>query len=235
MAWSILRRRRLHSSDTAEAAQASKYLNFQFEDLEQQRSSATLGMWIFLATEILFFGALFTAYFVFRAIYSKAFAEASGAMLFWRGTSNTIILICSSLTMALAVLSAQLGRRKWIVIFLLITIALGVGFLVNKGFEYHQEWTEHHLPGPGFYFPESSDPRHAQLFFSLYFIMTGIHTVHVIIGLFVMAGLAFFANRGDYAPEYHTPLENTGLYWHFVDIVWVFLYPMLYLVARRHF
>jgi cytochrome c oxidase subunit 3 len=226
----------LHSNDsTAEHAQASKYLAFQFEDLDQQRESATFGMWIFLATEILFFGALFTAYFIFRGIYPKAFAEASGAMLFWRGTTNTIILICSSLTMAFAVLFAQLGRRKLIVLFLLLTVALGVGFLINKGFEYHQEYLEHHVPGPGFDFPESSDARHAELFFSLYFIMTGIHTLHVIIGLGVIGTLAYFAHRGHYAPEYHTPIENTGLYWHFVDIVWVFLYPMLYLVARRHF
>lgn len=225
----------MHSShNTAEAAQASKYLAFQFEDLEQQRETATLGMWVFLATEILFFGALFTAYLIFRGIYPRAFAEASAAMLFWRGTTNTIMLICSSLTMALAVWCAQTGRRKLLVVFLLLTIGLGVGFLVNKGFEYHQEWLEHHVPGPGFYFPESTDPRHASILFSLYFIMTGIHTVHVIIGVLVIGALAWFAHRGRYAPEYYTPIENTGLYWHFVDIVWVFLYPMLYLVARRH-
>ena len=226
----------MHDSESmTETAQASKYLNFQFGDLEQQRESATLGMWIFLATEILFFGALFTAYFIFRAIYPQAFAEASAGMLFWRGTTNTIILICSSLTMALAVLMAQLGRRKLIVLFLLLTVTLGVGFLVNKGFEYHQEWVEHHVPGPGFDYPQSHDPRHAEIFYSLYFIMTGIHTLHVLIGVCVIAALAYFAHRRRYAPQYYTPIENTGLYWHFVDIVWVFLYPMLYLVARKHF
>jgi len=126
----IPRRRRLHSShSTAETAEARKYLAFQFEDLEQQRESATLGMWIFLATEILFFGALFTAYLIYRGVYPKAFEEASAGMLFWRGTTNTIILICSSLTMALAVYFAQVGRRSLIVLFLLLTVALGTGSL----------------------------------------------------------------------------------------------------------
>lgn len=226
----------MHSSHTtAETVQARKYLSFQFEDLDQQRESATLGMWIFLSTEILFFGALFTAYFIFRGIYPKAFAEASGAMLIKFGTANTFILICSSLTMALSVHAAQMGKRKLLVTLLVVTALLGAAFLINKGFEYHQEWVEHHVPGPGFEFPESSDPRHAQIFFSLYFIMTGIHTVHLIIGAFVVLTLAFFAWKGHYAPEYHTPIENVGLYWHFVDIVWVFLYPMIYLVAHRHF
>lgn len=226
----------MHTShSTTETVPASKYLAFQFEDLDQQRESATLGMWIFLATEILFFGALFTAYFIFRGIYPKAFSEASGAMLIKFGTANTFILICSSLTMALSVHAAQLGKRKLLTVLLVVTALLGCAFLINKGFEYHQEWVEHHVPGPGFYFPESSDPRHAQIFFSLYFIMTGIHTVHLIIGAGVVLGIAFFAWKGHYPPEYHTPIENVGLYWHFVDIVWVFLYPMLYLVAHRHF
>ena len=223
-----------HSDSLADTAAARQYLSFQFQDLEQQRSSATLGMWIFLATEILFFGALFTAYFIFRSIYPKAFADASAAMLIKFGTANTFILICSSLTMALGVHAAQMGMRKMLVVMLILTMLFGTAFLVKKGFEYHAEWKEHHVPGVGFEFPESSDPRHAEIFFSLYFIMTGIHTVHLIIGVAVVGVIAYFASKGHYVPEYHTPVENVGLYWHFVDIVWVFLYPMLYLVAHRH-
>jgi len=222
------------SRSVADTVAARQYLSFQFEDLDQQRSSATLGMWIFLATEVLFFGALFTGYFIYRAIYPQAFADASAAMLIKFGTANTFILICSSLTMALGVHAAQVGARKMLVVMLIITMLFGTAFLVNKGFEYHQEWKEHHVPGPGYEFPESRDPRHAEIFFSLYFIMTGIHTVHLIIGIGVVGVIAFFAWKGHYPPQYHTPIENVGLYWHFVDIVWVFLYPMLYLVAHRH-
>ena len=172
--------------------------------------------------------------FIFRAIYPQAFADASRAMLIQFGTANTFILICSSLTMALGVHAAQVGARKMLVVMLIITMLFGTAFLVNKGFEYHQEWKEHHVPGPGYEFPESRDPRHAEIFFSLYFIMTGIHTVHLIIGIGVVGVIAFFSWKGHYPPQYHTPVENVGLYWHFVDIVWVFLYPMLYLVAHRH-
>jgi len=224
-----------NSHSVAERTGAQRFLQFQFEDLDQQRQSATMGMWIFLATEILFFGALFTAYFVYRGIYPRAFADASAAMLIKFGTANTFILICSSLTMALGVHAAQTGARKLLVILLIVTLLLGVAFLVNKGFEYHQEWEEHHVPGPGFHFPESVDPRHAEIFFSLYFIMTGIHTIHLIVGVFVVGTVAVFAWRGRYTQGYHATVENVGLYWHFVDIVWVFLYPMLYLVAHRHF
>jgi cytochrome c oxidase subunit III len=109
---------------------------------------------------------------------------------------------------------------------------LGATFLVIKGFEYHQEYVEHHIPGPNFQFPESADARHAELFFALYFIMTGLHSLHMIIGLGVVAVITVFASRGRYVPQYHTPVENTGLYWHFVDVVWIFLYPLLYLVTK---
>jgi len=224
----------LHDSHSLADAPTRRFLHFQFEDLEQQRESSTLGMWIFLSTEILFFGALFTAYFIYRSIYPQAFSDASHAMLIKFGTANTFILICSSLSMALGVHAAQIGARKLLVLMLVLTMLLGTAFLVNKGFEYHAEWQEHHVPGPGFEFPESADARHAEIFFSLYFIMTGIHTLHLIIGIGVVGGIAWFAWKGHYAPEYYNPVENVGLYWHFVDIVWVFLYPMLYLVAHRH-
>src|SRR5438067_12995397 len=222
-AQSIRRRRPLRASDgVADTAAARQYLSFQFEDLDQQRSSATLGMWIFLATEVLFFGALFTGYFIFRGIYPQAFADANRAMKFWFGTINTAVLICSSLSMALAVHAAQMGWRKILVTMLIVTMLFGCTFLTLKGFDYHAEWKEHHVPGPGYEFPESTDPRHAEIFFSLYFIMTGIHTLHLIIGVGVVGTIALFASKGHYVPQYHTPVENVGLYWHSVDIVWVF-------------
>jgi len=220
-----------HSSTAA--VPASKHLQFQFEDLEQQRLSSTLGMWIFLATEILFFGALFTGYLVYRTLYPQAWMDGSRATLFNIGTTNTAVLICSSLTMALAVHAAQIGQRKLIVIFLLITLLLGATFLGLKGFEYYTEYREHHVPGQNFQFPESADPRHVAIFFAFYFVMTGLHAVHMTAGLVVGSFIAFFAWRGDYTAEYHVTVENFGLYWHFVDVIWIFLYPLLYLVAHR--
>jgi len=212
---------------------ARQHLQVQFENLEQQRLSSTLGMWIFLATEILFFGGLFTAYLVFRNLYPQAWVDGSRAMLFWAGTINTGILICSSLTMALAVHAAQMGERKAIVMFLVLTLLLGGTFLGIKAYEYHAEYVEHHVPGPHFELQDSHDPKHAMLFFSLYFIMTGLHATHMLAGLLVGSFVAYFAWRGHYTAEYHVTVENFGLYWHFVDVVWIFLYPLLYLVARR--
>jgi cytochrome c oxidase subunit 3 len=221
----------MHNS--AATAQGGRFLAFQFRSLDEQHESATLGMWIFLATEILFFGGLFTGYLVYRNLYHQAWADASTkGMWFAAGTTNTAVLICSSLTMALAVHAAQTGMRKLLVLFLIVTMLLGCTFLVIKGFEYHKEYVEHHVPGPQFQFPESSDPRHAELFFALYFIMTGLHTLHMIIGVGVMAVITYFAWRGHYAPEYYNPVENAGLYWHFVDVIWIFLYPLLYLVTQ---
>ena len=212
------------------AIPVSKHLRFQFEDLEQQRLSSTLGMWIFLATEILFFGGLFTAYLIFRTLYPQAWADGSRATLFMAGTLNTAVLICSSLTMALAVHAAQMGRRKLLVLLLLLTLLVGATFLGVKAYEYHTEYVEHHVPGPSFHFPESNDPRHVETFFSLYFIMTGLHAVHMTAGLLVGAFVAWFAWKGHYTAEYHVTVENFGLYWHFVDIVWIFLFPLFYLI-----
>lgn len=222
----------MHNGEAA-TANGSRFLAFQFRSLDEQRESATLGMWIFLATEILFFGGLFTGYLVYRNLYHAAWVEASTkGMWFAAGTANTAVLICSSLTMALAVHAAQTGKRNLLVFFLIVTMLLGCTFLVVKGFEYHREYVEHHIPGAQFQFPESSDPRHAELFFALYFIMTGLHALHMTIGVGVMAVIAYFAWRGHYAPEYYNPVENAGLYWHFVDVVWIFLYPLLYLVTQ---
>jgi cytochrome c oxidase subunit 3 len=207
-------------------------LAHHFDDLWQQKEAATLGMWIFLATEVLFFGGLFATYSIYRGLYPDAFAAASHEMVVWAGTLNTVVLITSSLTMALAVHAAQLGDRRLLMIFLVLTMALGAAFLGVKAFEYYTELSEHHVPGPGFAF-EPKYFREAQLFFSLYFVMTGLHALHMIIGLGVMAVMLWWAWRGTITREYYSPIEVSGLYWHFVDIVWIFLFPLLYLIGRH--
>jgi cytochrome c oxidase subunit 3 len=203
----------------------------QFDDIEQQRESSTLGMWIFLVTEVMFFGGMFLGYAVYRAAYSSAFAEASLHLDVWLGGVNTAVLLCSSLTMALAVHAAQLGGRRTVVLFLLSTIVLAAVFIGIKGVEYYHKYEEGLIPGEAFHFP-GEGARHAQLFFSFYFAMTGMHALHMVIGIGVMGVLILLVRRGKFSSEYHAPIELTGLYWHFVDIVWVFLFPLLYLVDR---
>jgi cytochrome c oxidase subunit 3 len=204
-----------------------------FDDAEQQREAATLGMWVFLATEVMFFGGLFTAYVAYRALYPDAFGHASDHLDVRLGTTNTAVLITSSLTMALAVRAAQVGEAPArIVRWLAATMALGSTFLVIKLFEYAHKFREGLLPGPTFTYA-GPDARQAELFFSLYFGMTGLHAVHMVIGLGLLGWLVREARRGRFGPAFHTPVENCGLYWHFVDIVWIFLFPLLYLVGRH--
>lgn len=201
--------------------------------MEQQREAGTLGMWAFLITEIMFFGGLFLAYILYRARDPRAFEYAS-AHLDWKlGGANTIVLICSSLTMALAVYYSQKGNRKWLVINLLLTMALGATFLAVKAFEYYDKWTHHLIPGFRFEWTGEGDPRSVQIFYWLYFAMTGVHALHMIIGLGLMAVITFMAARNRFGPEYHAPVEISGLYWHFVDIVWIFLFPLLYLLGAH--
>jgi cytochrome c oxidase subunit 3 len=154
-------------------------------------------------------------------------------MNFWAGTLNTIVLICSSLAVVFAVHAAQLNQRTVLVWCLIAAMFLGVVFLAIKGYEYHEHWVDHNVPGPSFHF-EGADPRHAEMFFSLYFAMTGFHALHMVIGLGLVGTVTYFAWRGRYTSEYHNPVENVGLYWHFVDIVWIFLYPLLYLISHHH-
>ena len=205
----------------------------QFENLEHQKEVSILGMWLFLVTEILFFGGLFLTYSVYRQWYPDAFTAASHEMIVWAGTLNTVVLITSSLTMALAVHAAQAGERRALMLFLAVTIVLGCVFLGVKAFEYRTEFVEHHVPGPGFQF-EAAYARQAQIFFSLYFLMTGLHALHMIIGIGVMLVMVWWSWRGVITKAYASPIEISGLYWHFVDIVWVFLFPLLYLVDRSH-
>jgi cytochrome c oxidase subunit 3 len=207
-------------------------LAHQFDDLEQQKDAATLGMWIFLVTEVLFFGGLFTAYTVYRSWYPAAFAVGSHEMIVWAGTLNTAVLITSSLTMALAVHAAQVGERRQLILFLVLTMLLGCVFLGVKALEYYTEYKEHHVPGFDFQF-ETEYFRHVQIFFSLYFVMTGLHALHMIIGLGIMSVMLWWSYAGVITAEYHNPIEISGLYWHFVDIVWIFLFPLLYLIGRH--
>jgi cytochrome c oxidase subunit 3 len=230
---------------------AVTHVAHHFDDAEQQYTAAELGMWLFLATEVLFFGGLFCLYTVYRIWYHAAFVAGSHHLDIVLGSVNTAVLLTSSLTMVLAVHAAQINDRRGIVRYLMFTILLGVVFLSIKGYEYHEKFVEHLVPGRHFLLtdaenrPPDSHPAlapsrttqstnadigHTELFFSFYFAMTGLHALHMIIGIAILGVLAIAARRGSYSQEYFTPVEMTGLYWHFVDIVWVFLFPLLYLI-----
>jgi cytochrome c oxidase subunit 3 len=217
-------------------------LRHHFANLEQQKESSVLGMWAFIVQEILFFGGLFLVYTVYRHQYFEVF-EACSHHLDWKlGAANTAVLIFSSLTMAMAVHAAALGQKKATAIWLVLTILLGSVFLGVKVVEYAEKFEHHLVPGPHFLDAEEaahelkiapSEVGHAQLYFSLYFAMTGLHAFHMIIGMPLIAWLAVRSWRGEFGPAYHTPVELTGLYWHFVDIVWIFLFPLLYLIGHH--
>ena len=229
----------------------------QFEDADQQNESYIVGMWTFLVTEIMFFGALFVSYILYRNLYAGPFHEAATSLNVTLGAANTTILLISSLTMALAVRSAQLGRR-WMAVFqIVLTMTFALGFLGIKAFEYADKI--HHVPGSnfqwehigrrdgvfiapqdasrtdeGFFAPEKSKlADHAQMFFFLYFCITGLHAIHIIIGLIVMSILVGMLTLDLPAVRDYMPIEMVGLYWHFVDIVWIFLFPLLYLIGRH--
>ena len=206
-------------------------LAHHFDSLAQQSEATTLGMLVFLVTEVLFFGGLFATYMIYRRWYPDAFAAASHELDITLGTINTAVLITSSLTMALAVHAAQLGQRKTLMLFLILTMVLGGAFLGIKSVEYYHKFVEHHVPGPSFQF-EAEHFRHAQIFFSLYFVMTGLHAVHMVIGIGIMLVMLYWSWNGTITEEYSSPIEISGLYWHFVDIVWIFLFPLLYLIGR---
>lgn len=204
-------------------------LSEQFDDLEQQAEASTVGMWTFLATEVLFFGGLFLAYTIYRILYPNEFAIGSHHGNVMLGTINTFVLLTSSLTVALAVRAAQVDANRSLVRLLGGTILLGVIFLVLKGVEYHEHISDHLLPGSGF---RKDLPPKVELFFWLYFVMTGLHAIHVLVGIGVLAVMALLAWKRRFSSRYYNPIEVSGLYWHFVDIVWVFLYPLLYLIHQ---
>ena len=211
----------------------SPALQEQFETSAQQKEVSTLGMWTFLVTEIMFFGGLFLAYAIYRREFATAFAVASNTLDVVIGAVNTAVLICSSFTMVLAVHAAQIGSRKALIWFLILTIVFGGVFLGVKAYEWDQKFEEHHVPGPTFHLEKTDQQGPAQLYFSLYFTMTGLHALHMVIGEGLMLFLLWHAYKGRYSPSYYTPVDIGGLYWHFVDIIWIFLFPLLYLIARH--
>jgi cytochrome c oxidase subunit III len=206
-------------------------LQHHFDDMDQQAEASTLGMWVFLVTEIMFFGGLFMAYIVYRGASPEGFAEASHHLNVTWGAINTVVLIVSSLTMALAVRAAQTSAPPKVQVgWLLATIALGAAFLGVKVIEYGDKFTHNLVPGPGFVW-EGKYPAAAEQFYSLYFCMTGLHALHMVIGIGIMSVIAVMAWRRQFDELYFTPVEVSGLYWHFVDIVWIFLFPLLYLIG----
>jgi cytochrome c oxidase subunit III len=209
-------------------------LAHHFESLEQQNDASLLGMWIFLGTEILFFGGALMAYMIYRMWYPDAFAIASSEIAILPGAINTAVLILSSLTMALAVHAAQTGERGKIMFFIVVTMILGAAFLGIKAYEYYEKYLEGHIPGFGLDFRfEPEYQKNAQIFFSLYFVLTGLHALHMIVGLGIMTWMLIWVKQGIITTDYYSPIEISGLYWHFVDIVWIFLFPLLYLIGRH--
>jgi cytochrome c oxidase subunit III len=211
-------------------ADAHASLAEQFDDMPQQLEASTLGMWTFLATEILFFGALFLSYVVYRHSYFEAFAEAGRHVKILHGSINTALLMTSSFTMSLAIHAAQTGRNRPLFRFLSLTILLGCAFLAVKGLEYASDIHEHLVPGTHF---TRELPVQGQIFWFLYWIMTGVHSVHLMAGIGVLGIIAWMAWRKRFSERYHNPVLISGLYWHFVDVIWVWLYALLYLVGRH--
>jgi cytochrome c oxidase subunit III len=237
----------------------------QFETLEQQKESASLGMWVFLVTEVLFFGGMFLTYTINRHAYFTAFGVGGNTLDIKLGTINTGVLIMSSFTMAMSVWSASVGKTKLVTLFLILTLALGSVFLGIKVIEYKQKFDHHLIPGHNFdltycvnnpsachlegkALKNETDEinnaiakegsvnalnAHGQLYFSLYFGMTGLHALHMIVGAGLLIYLISQALKRRFVPTYNTPVEVVGLYWHFVDIVWIFLFPLLYLIDRH--
>jgi cytochrome c oxidase subunit 3 len=229
-------------------------LQHHFENMEQQREAGAIGMWVFLVTEVMFFGGMFLAYTLYRSKYPWAFASASNHLDITLGAVNTGVLILSSFTMALAVYCTQIGRRQIQIIALGLTILLGLTFLGIKAVEYHDKYEDNLIPGqliPSRPFnptvAHEGEPfdkhklhllgnatvKNVEMFYWIYFAMTGMHALHMIIGVGIMSFLLYFSIKGRYDPEYHSPVEVSGLYWHFVDIVWIFLFPLLYLLGRH--
>ena len=202
----------------------------QFESAAQREEADSLGIWTFLSTEILFFGGLILSYSVYRVAYHSGFAEGSAHLYFWIGTVNTLILLTSSLFMALAVHSIQDGNREMLRRYLALTFVFGAAFLGLKLCEYYLDYRERLVPSVNFDPAHFLHPRSAEIFLCLYFAMTGLHAIHMTLGLSALTYLYIRARRNDFSESYHSPVRVVGLYWHFVDIVWVFLYPMLYLI-----
>jgi cytochrome c oxidase subunit 3 len=203
----------------------------QYATLAQQGETAQLGMWVFLATETLFFGALIFNYFIYRNAYPKEFAEAAKETVLWCGSVNIGILLTSSLTMVLAVEAASEGRRRALANWLLATALLGIVFICIKGYEWYADYQDQVVPSVNFILKPGEAPA-SELFWVFYFLATPLHALHLLIGIGLIFYMLWRARRGDLTPGYYAPLEVVGLYWSFVDTVWIFLYPAIYLVGR---
>ena len=215
-------------------------LAHHFEDLEQQRETETMGMWVFLATEILIFGAIITGYTIYRVRYPRDFEAASAKLNVLIGSINTIVLLSSSLTMALSVHATRVGRQRMLMTCLTLTITLGAIFLGLKALEYYSDYRDFLVPGlrfrPGEWteLTPPANPQHVQLMLVFYYIMTGLHAVHMLVGMGLLVWLVLRARQGTLTPVRYMAIEVIGLYWHFVDIVWIFLLPLLYLTGTHH-
>lgn len=206
------------------------FLAHHFHDAPQQKSAVKFGMWLFLVQELLFFAGLFMAYFAFRALYPDTWMAAHELLDKRMGAFNTVVLLTSSLTMALAVRACQLDDIKGCVRYLWITIACAFGFMIVKYFEYAHKFHVGTLPGK-YYTYEGIEGGAPELFFSVYFMMTGVHGLHVVIGIGIMFWMIMGPlRRGKISSQYYALVENVGLYWHLVDLIWIFLFPLLYLV-----
>jgi cytochrome c oxidase subunit III len=242
-----------HGAPAEEHHEHPPYLRHHFETVDQQFDTTNFAMWLFLLTEVMFFGGLFVSYMIMRNWYYRAFVESSHQLSIFFGTAMTVILLVSSFTMAMAVWSAQMRRKRSLLVFLAFTFVLGVAFLCMKGMEWHEEWENHHVPGIHQYSEQAflnpaSDPEvykeyhdkplspdmasKTEEYFFLYFAMTGMHALHMVIGAGLLIYLFIRARSGAYTNGHFTFVENFGLYWHFVDIIWIFLYPLLYLISR---
>jgi cytochrome c oxidase subunit 3 len=214
---------------SSDAHAHNPHLAHHFDNIEQQEYASRLAMWLFLATEVLLFAGLFLGYSVYRHFYHETFHELSRTLSLPLGTINTIVLITSSLTVALAYYEVKMGRNNRAVGLLVFTILCAIGFLVIKGFEYHHKFEEGMLPGQFYSYKEVTGPG-ANLYFTIYFLATGLHAFHVIVGMSVLLWVLKGIVKGRYSPDYYVPVELGALYWHLVDLVWIFLFPLLYLI-----
>ena len=242
-----------HGAMEAAHSEHPPFQRHHFETIGQQRDAVSFAMWLFLLTEVMFFGGLFTAYLIFRNWYYPAFVQGSHQLNIGWGTANTAVLITSSLTLAMGVWCAETKRKGGLVLYLGLTFILGVAFLGIKSIEYSEKWEKHHIPGIRYsvqsFVDPASDPevynvyhdkplgldmaRHTELYFFLYFAMTGMHALHMIIGIAILGFMIVRAQAGAYTSGNIAFVENFGLYWHFVDIIWIFLFPLLYLISRH--
>jgi cytochrome c oxidase subunit 3 len=215
-------------SDATNVA-APSFLAHHFESLEKQQHAARLGMWLFLATEVLLFAALFAAYAVYRYLFTAEFAQASRDLATWIGLVNTVVLVTSSFTVAMGFDRAVRGQGKGTMVLFGISVLLACVFLAFKYVEYSHHFHAGELPGR-FYTSTKIQGPGGPTFYTLYFLITGLHGIHVVVGMTVLAVIGLRAGRGAYTREYHVPVELAGLYWHLVDLIWIFVFPLIYLV-----